>query len=70
MPEPDDQLNDSPAAMDFELPVAPAWFSHPPTGTMEDGIALSIEAWRTVEGRAAAIFAERDKRRCDVEFIL
>ena len=70
MAEPDDQLKDSPAALDFVLPIAPGWFSQPPAGTMEDGIALSVEAWRSVADRASAIFAERDKRRCDVEFKL
>lgn len=70
MTDASDQLKDAPASAGFELPVAPAWFSRPPAGTMEDGIALSVEAWRTVEARVPAIFAERDKRRCVVEFKL
>ena len=70
MPDGSDPRKDAPVSLDFELPVAPAWFSQPPAGTMEDGIALSVEAWRTVESRVSAIFAERDKCRCDVEFKL
>jgi hypothetical protein len=70
MTDGDDQFKDAPASSDFELPVAPAWFSQPPVGTMEDGVMLSVEAWRAVESRASAIFAERDKHRCDVEFKL
>ena len=70
MAEPDDQLRDSPSSLAFELPVAPVWFSQPPAGTMEDGIQLSLAAWHTSEGRLAAIFAERDRQRCDVQFSL
>ncbi len=68
MAEANDPLKESPLPLDCELPVAPDWFSHPPAGTMEDGIVLSLEAWKAAETRAAAIFAERDRRRCDVEF--
>ena len=70
MPETNDQFREAPASLEFELPVAPDWFSQPPAGTMEDGILLSIEAWKTAADRASAIFAERDQHRCDVEFKL
>ena len=53
----------------LELPVAPAWFSEPPEGSMEDGIHLSLLALEQVRNRPE-IFAQRDQQMCDVEFTL
>ncbi len=54
--------------LDLELPVAPAWWSEPPAGTWEDGYRLSLAALKSVQERTE-IFAEREKDRCDVEFV-
>jgi hypothetical protein len=64
-----DELREAAAAYGLDLPVAPAWFSQPPKGTMEDGIRLSLLALEQVKDRPE-IFAQRDQRRCDVEFKL
>ena len=64
-----DKLKEAGAAYGLDLPVAPAWFSEAPKGTMEDGIRLSLLALDQVRNRPE-IFAQRDQRRCDVEFRL
>ena len=57
------------SAIGLELPVAPAWFSDPPKGTMEDGIRLSMAIFETVMNRPE-IFEERARQRVDVEFVM
>ena len=64
-----DELNEAAVAYKLELPVAPAWFSEPPKGTIEDGINLSLLALEQIKDRPE-IFTQRDQRRCDVEFVL
>ena len=47
-------LSDPPEAkpaIGFDLPVAPARFSDPPKGTMEDGIRLSMAILENVKNR-------------------
>lgn len=56
-------------AFDGDLPVAPAWFSDPPKGTMEDGIRLSLAILESVKNRPE-IFEERARQRVDVEFVM
>lgn len=63
-----DELKEQAAPHSFDLPVAPAWFSDPPTGTMNDGIRLSIAILETVKNRPE-IFEERARQMVDVEFI-
>ena len=64
-----DEQREAAATYGLDLPVAPAWFSEPPKGTMEDGIHLSLLALAQIEGRPD-IFVQRDRRRFDVEFLL
>ena len=64
-----DDLKEAAAACRLDLPVAPAWFSEPLKGTMEDGIHLSLRVLDQVEDRPE-IFAQRAQCRCDVEFLL
>lgn len=64
-----DKPKESTVADGLELPMAPAWFSEPPTGTMEDGIQLSLLALDQIKDRPE-VFVERDRCRCDVEFKL
>jgi hypothetical protein len=64
-----EELNEPASDYALDLPIAPPWFSKPPQGTIEDGIALSLEALEQVKNRPE-VFAERDRCRCDVEFIL
>jgi len=66
-----DELNEpgTPYAFDaLDLPVAPTWFSEPPQGSMEDGFHLSLMAIEQVRNRAE-IFVERERQRCNVEFL-
>ena len=53
----------------LDLPVAPAWFSDPPKGTMEDGIRLSLAILESIKNRPE-IFEERARQRVDVEFVM
>ena len=62
-----DELREAAGAYRLDLPVGPAWFSKPPRGTIEDGIQLSLGALDQIKSRPE-IFAQRDQRRCDVEF--
>ena len=62
-----DELREAAAAYRLDLPVAPAWFSTPPRGTIEDGIKLSLGALDQIKCRPE-IFDQRDQRRCHVEF--
>ena len=64
-----DELKEAASACRLDLPVAPAWFSEPPKGTIEDGINLSLLALEQIKDRPE-IFTQRDQRRCDVEFVL
>ena len=63
-----DELREPAAPDHFDLPVAPAWFSDPPKGTMNDGIRLSMAILETVKNRPE-IFEERARQMVDVEFI-
>jgi hypothetical protein len=54
--------------VDFDLPVAPPWFSQPPRGTMDDGIRLSLAALEQVKDRPE-VFEQRQRQMCDVEFV-
>jgi len=65
----DDEIKESAAAYGFDLPIAPAWFSEPPKGSIEDGIHLSLLAIEQVRDRPE-IFLHRQQRMCDVEFKL
>ena len=69
MTNPNDELKEVVAAYGLDLPVAPAWFSDPPKGSMEDGIRLSLLALEQVKNRSD-VFAQRDQHMCDVEFKL
>lgn len=69
MDSPLSDLIEAQSAIGFDLPVAPAWFSDPPKGTMEDGIRLSIAILETVKNRPE-IFEERARQRVDVEFVM
>jgi hypothetical protein len=60
---------EAPCVFDFDLPVAPEWFSEPPKGTMEDGIRLSLAILESVKNRPE-IFEERARQRVDVEFVM
>lgn len=64
-----DELKEKTVPYRLDLPVAPAWFSDPPKGTMEDGICLSIAIIESVKNRPE-VFAERDRQRVDVEFVI
>ncbi len=59
----------SPRVFDIDLPIAPAWFSDPPKGTMEDGIRLSLAILESIKNRPE-IFEERARQRVDVEFVM
>jgi hypothetical protein len=63
-----DELKEQAASYQLDLPVAPAWFSDPPKGTMNDGIRLSMAILETVKNRPE-IFEERVRQMVDVEFI-
>lgn len=64
-----DELKDTKGSYGFDLPVAPAWFSKAPQGTMDDGIRLSLAALEQVKDRPE-IFARRQRQMCDVEFVV
>ena len=63
-----DPLKEPSGNYGFELPVAPAWFSEPPAGSMEDGIRLSLAALEQVRNRPE-VFIQRQQMMCDVEFV-
>jgi len=60
---------EAPCVFDVDLPIAPAWFSDPPKGTMEDGIRLSLAILESIKNRPE-IFEERARQRVDVEFVM
>ena len=62
-------LRETPPDYGFELPVEPGYRERPPRGSIETGIRLGLLTLEQVKNRPQ-IFAERDKRRCDVEFKL
>lgn len=62
-------LRETPPDYGFELPVEPGYRERPPRGSIEAGIQLGLLALKQVRNRPQ-LFAERDKRRCDVEFKL
>lgn len=64
-----DELKEQPAPYVLDLPIAPAWFSEPPRGTMDDGIQLSLAALEMVKNRPE-IFEERARQMVDVEFVM
>ena len=69
-PEDDkDELREPSEPYGLDLPIAPAWFSGPPQGSMEDGFHLSLLAIEQIKDRPE-VFADRDRRMCDVEFTL
>ena len=68
-PEQPDQLKEKALPYGLDLPVAPAWFSEPPNGTMEDGIRLSLAILESVKNRPE-IFEERARQMVDVEFVM
>jgi hypothetical protein len=53
----------------FELPVEPGYREQPPSGTIEDGIRLSLAALELVKDRPE-IFVAREAQRVTVEFVL
>ena len=63
-----DPLKEPSCNYGFELPVAPAWFSEAPAGSMEDGIWLSLAALEQVRNRPE-VFIQRQQQMCDVEFV-
>jgi len=65
----DDKFKEPAGTYGLDLPIAPAWFSEPPKGSIDDGIHLSLLAIEQM-GDPSAIFAERDRRMCDAEFML
>ena len=62
-------LHDPTSPYALDLPAAPDWFSAPPKGTWEDGYRLSLAALEMVQDRPE-IFAQREQRRCGVEFVM
>ena len=64
-----DELKEARLPYGLDLPIAPAWFSEPPKGTMEDGIRLSIVLLDSIKNRPE-IFEERARQRVDVEFVM
>ncbi len=62
-----DELKETPGAYGFDLPIAPAWFSKPPPGSVDDGIRLSLATLEQVKGRPE-IFRDRERQRCLAEF--
>lgn len=64
-----DELKDARLPYGLDLPIAPAWFSDPPKGTMDDGIRLSLAILESVKNRPE-IFEERARQRVDVEFVM
>jgi hypothetical protein len=62
-----DELKDAAAPFGLDLPAAPAWFSEPPTGSLDDGIRLSLLALEQLQDRPE-VFVQREQRRCEVEF--
>lgn len=64
-----DELKEARLPYGLDLPIAPAWFSEPPKGTMEDGIRLSIALLEGIKNRPE-IFEERARQRVDVEFVM
>lgn len=64
-----DELKEAPSPYGLDLPVAPAWFSKPPPGSVDDGIRLSLAALEQAQGRPE-IFLDRDRQRCLAEFKL
>lgn len=69
MSEQPDEMKEArvPYALDF--PIAPAWFSDPPKGTIDDGIRLSLRVFLKSRNRPE-IFEERARQRVDVEFVM
>lgn len=63
-----EELKEQAASYPLDLPVAPAWFSDPPRGNMNDGIRLSLAILETVKNRPE-IFEERARQKVDVEFV-
>jgi hypothetical protein len=68
MSEQDDQLKEQSSPYAMDLPVAPAWFSEPPKGTIDDGIRLSLAILESVKNRPE-VFEERARQMVDVEFL-
>lgn len=64
-----DQMTEVPPRQGLDLPVAPAWFSEPPRGSLDDGVRLSLLALEQIEGRSE-VFQAREQHRCNVEFTL
>ena len=62
-----DELREAPADDELELPIAPAWFSKPPAGTLDDGIRLSLLALDQIQDRPG-LLNNREKFRCLAEF--
>ena len=60
---------EAPPDYGFELPVEPGYRERPPRGGIEAGIQLGLLALDQVKDRPR-VFAERELRRCDVEFKL
>jgi len=64
-----EEMKGAAASYGLDLPVAPEWFSKSPKGSLEDGIQLSLLALAQAEDRPE-VFAQRQRRMCDVEFRL
>ena len=69
MSEQPDEMKEARVPYALDLPIAPAWFSDPPTGTIDDGIRLSLAILESLKNRPE-IFEERARQRVDVEFVM
>lgn len=69
MSEQPDEMKEARVPYALDLPIAPAWFSDPPKGTIDDGIRLSLAMIESLKNRPE-IFEERARQRVDVEFVM
>jgi len=63
------ELRETPPDYGFELPIEPGYRERPPRGSIEAGIRLGLLALEQMKDRPQ-VFAQREERRCDVEFKL
>lgn len=69
-PEPSDGVfREASGNYDFDLPIEPGYRELPPKGSWEAGYRLSLAALEMIKDRPH-IWEERERRRCDVEFVL
>jgi hypothetical protein len=62
-------LRETPPDYGFEFPIEPGYRERPPRGGIEAGIRLGLLAIEQIKERPQ-VFAQREARRCDVEFKL